>query len=137
MQFPKDDVIWPTINDVAAPFYEGMRNKKVMIQQCESCQTCLPPAQVRCDACGSDALKWVESPGLGDIYSFVVFHRSFHPFFDDKLPYTVALVELDEGPRLQAIFTGHDCVVGMKVQPAFMDVVGKHTLLAYQPAEND
>jgi uncharacterized OB-fold protein len=136
MQFPKDDVIWPTINDVAAPFYEAMQNKKVMIQECESCQTCLPPAQVRCDECGSDTLKWVESPGIGEIYSFVVFHRSFHPFFDDKLPYTVALVELDEGPRLQALFTGHDCVVGMKVQPTFMDVAGKHTLLAYQSTEN-
>ncbi len=137
MKFAQADVIWPDIEEVARPFYEGMQQKKVMIQQCSACSTHLPPAQIVCDHCGSDKLDWLEANGAGEIYSYVVYHRSFHPFFDDKLPYTVALVELGEGPRLQALFYGDDCVVGMKVQPLFTDVAGKHTLLAYQPAEKD
>jgi uncharacterized OB-fold protein len=32
--------------------------------------------------------------------SWVVYHRSYHPAFADRLPYNVAIVELDEGPRL-------------------------------------
>jgi uncharacterized OB-fold protein len=34
------------------------------------------------------------------VHSFVVFHRVYHPAFAGEVPYVVALVELDEGPRL-------------------------------------
>jgi len=100
MEYPKEDIIWPTVVDIAKPYYEGMQQHKLLIQRCLSCQTNLPPAQKVCDECGSTELEWFEAKGTGVIYSYVVFHRSFHPYYDDKIPYTVALVELTEGPRV-------------------------------------
>jgi len=38
--------------------------------------------------------------GQGTIWSFAVYHRAYDDAFADALPYVVALVELDEGPRL-------------------------------------
>ncbi|BCP14211.1 hypothetical protein MINTM021_11200 [Mycobacterium paraintracellulare] len=43
-------------------------------------------------------MEWTAVGGNGRIYSYVVFHRSFHPSF--PVPYNVCTVELDEGPRL-------------------------------------
>jgi len=49
---------------------------------------------------------WQETSGRGRIYSFVVYHRVYHPAFEQDVPYTVAIVELDEGPRLLANIVG-------------------------------
>jgi uncharacterized OB-fold protein len=34
------------------------------------------------------------------VVSWVIFHTAFHEAFEKRLPYNVAVVELDEGPRL-------------------------------------
>ena len=75
--------------------------------------------------------------GAGEVYSFVVYHRSFHPSFDNKLPYTVALVELSEGPRLQVLFLANEgeCKVGLPVKPIFTKISDQHTLLCYEKME--
>jgi uncharacterized OB-fold protein len=38
--------------------------------------------------------------GRGKVYSFTVYYRVYHPGFKDKVPYVVAVIELDEGPRI-------------------------------------
>ena len=45
-------------------------------------------------------LDWQPRRGLGTVWSCCVYHRAFDPAFSDALPYNVALVELDSGPRL-------------------------------------
>ena len=40
------------------------------------------------------------SSGRGRVYSFVVYHKAFHPSFADEVPYVVAIIALDEGPHL-------------------------------------
>ena len=54
----------------------------------------------------SSDFAWIESAGEGRIYSFVVFHRVYHPAFEQDVPYTVAIVELDEGVRVLANIVG-------------------------------
>ncbi len=44
--------------------------------------------------------------GLGKVFSFVTYHRVYHPAFAQEVPYVVALVELDEGPRLLTNIVG-------------------------------
>jgi len=135
MEYPKEGVIWPVVVDVAKPFYEAMQQHKLLIQQCQSCETYQPPAQVICDHCGSNKLIWCEANGKGVIYSFVIFHRSFHPYYDDKIPYTVALVELDEGPRVMGHIeakAGQDYQVGSVVTANFKTINKKNELLYFQ-----
>lgn len=50
--------------------------------------------------CGSDAWEWRLTSGRGRLWSWTVTHRPFDPAFASHLPYVIAVVELQEGPRV-------------------------------------
>ena len=53
-------------------------------------------------------LQWKASAGHGTVYSFSVVRQSYHPFFRTQVPYAVAYVDLDEGPRFLTNVVGVD-----------------------------
>jgi len=68
--------------------------------------------------CWSDQLEWMESHGRGSILSFSVVHRAPTPAFAATTPYVIALIDLDEGPRMFANIVGdnsHDVAIGDRV----------------------
>jgi hypothetical protein len=82
------------------PFWTAAKENRLVIPRCRTCDnTWFPPTHV-CPSCGADNYAWVEASGRGKVFSFVVIHRIYHPGFADKVPYVVAVIELDEGPRL-------------------------------------
>jgi len=90
----------------SAPFWEGAKRHKLLLPRCHACgRFWFPPSQ-RCMHCLSANFAWQEAAGQGRIYSFVVYHRVYHPAFEQDVPYAVAIVELDEGPRLLANIVG-------------------------------
>jgi uncharacterized protein len=95
-----------------------------MLPRCNSCgQFWFPPSQ-RCRHCLSTDFAWCETSGRGRIYSFVVYHRVYHPAFADDVPYVVAIIALDEGPRLLSniVGTAWDQVrCDMRVRAVFED----------------
>ena len=87
-------------------FWEGAKAKRLMLPRCNACgRFWFPPSQ-RCRHCLSADFEWQQSAGAGRIYSFVVYHRVYHPAFENDVPYVVAIVELDEGPRLLSNIVG-------------------------------
>lgn len=88
------------------PFWEGAKRQTLMLPFCRSCQRFWFPPSNRCRRCLSDSFEWRETSGKGRVYSFVVFHRVYHPAFEADIPYVVAVVELDEGPRLLSNIVG-------------------------------
>jgi uncharacterized OB-fold protein len=50
--------------------------------------------------CGSNTLRWVEASGHGVIYSFTIIHQNKSPEFVHDTSYNVAIVQLEEGPRM-------------------------------------
>jgi uncharacterized OB-fold protein len=58
----------------------------------------------RC-GCGSQALEAVELSGKGRVYTCTTLHAAAEPFEND-LPFQIAIVELDEGPRLTVRIEG-------------------------------
>jgi uncharacterized protein len=46
--------------------------------------------------------EWAESTGRARLASWVTYHIAYHPYWEDKLPYQVAIVELEEWPRMIA-----------------------------------
>jgi uncharacterized OB-fold protein len=82
------------------PFWEAARAHRLLLPLCNHCgRFWFPPTQ-RCAHCLSADFVWRQARGTGHIYSFVVYHRVYHPGFEGAVPYVVAIVELDEGPRL-------------------------------------
>jgi len=119
------------------PFWEGAKAKKLMLPQCRICgQFWFPPSQ-RCRYCLSAEFDWREAAGLGRIYSFVVYHRVYHPAFENEAPYVVAIIALDEGPRLLSniVGTAWDQVrCDMRVQVVFEDAESGATLPKFAAA---
>jgi uncharacterized OB-fold protein len=76
-------------------------------------------------------LSWTSATGLGTVYSFTVAHHAPNPELSASVPYVVALIELDEGPRLVSNVVGVDpdlVAINQRVMVRF-DRVGPDTVL--------
>jgi hypothetical protein len=86
----------------------------------------------------ADDLEWREVSGQGTLYTFTVADRPTAPPWSDALPQLLAIVELDEGPRLSTEMVDVDpakLTVGMRVQAVFCDYPEEDTtLLRFAPA---
>ena len=87
----------------SARYWQAAREHRLELPRCNACgKFWFPPSQ-SCPHCLAADFAWMPVSGVGKIYSFVVFHRVYHPAFAQDVPYVVALVELAEGPRQPAI----------------------------------
>ena len=86
-------------------FYKFVREGKLMAAKCDKCGTLLLPPRPMCTKCFSTDFKWVKLKGKGKLLSYTVIHIS--PVqFQSMAPYTVGIVELEEGPRLPGMIRG-------------------------------
>ena len=84
----------------SVPYWQAAREHRLALPRCEACEAFWFPPSRSCPHCLSPDFKFENVSGRGKIYSFVTFHRVYHPAFEAEVPYVVALVELEEGPRL-------------------------------------
>jgi uncharacterized OB-fold protein len=112
-------------------FWQAAREHRLLLRCCNACgKFWFPPSSI-CPHCLSDNIGWQDAKGCGHVYSFVVFHRMYHPAFAKEVPYVVAVIELDEGPRLVSNVVGIDpgsVRCGMRVQVTYDDVSPDVTL---------
>ena len=128
---------WNRDWDLFAPFWEGTRQNRILVQQCtETKKKVWPPRFVSPYAPGA-ALDWVEIEGKGEIYTFNVVYRGFFPYYKDKVPYALVVVDLGDGVRLLGNTTGMDpttVTCGMSMEAVFEKVDEQTTLIHWQPA---
>lgn len=89
----------PEPNELNRPFWDALDQGHLVFQRCE-CGHAWLPARRLCPQCLQERWVWEEASGNGRLESWVVYHVCYHEAFRSRLPYNVALVELDEGPRL-------------------------------------
>jgi uncharacterized OB-fold protein len=123
----------PRLSPDNRPFWEACRDRELRLPVCQDCgKPHLPPGPV-CPFCWSQALDWRLASGRGTIASWVVVHRNWFPAFAQKVPYNVALVELEEGPRLTSTLIDEGPIaLGQSVQVAFEDVSEQVTLPVFR-----
>jgi uncharacterized OB-fold protein len=90
----------PVVTEESRPFWEGCRQGKLVLQYCEQCQRYQFYPRLYCMQCGSKALRWVETSGRGVVYSYTIIRQNKSPEFMNDTPYNVAIVQLEEGPRM-------------------------------------
>ena len=90
----------PERDALNTPYWDSLAKGKLSYQRCAACSHAWLPARSECPACLADQWKWETAAGGAKLISWVVYHTAFHPAFANRLPYNVAVVELDEGPRL-------------------------------------
>jgi hypothetical protein len=106
----------PEPDDASRPFYEGGMQGRLMLMRCSECRTWRLPSRAHCDVCLSPQYSWEPASGRGTVRTFAVMHQRYHPGFE--YPYNLAVVELDEGPRIPTNIVGianDDVRVGMPV----------------------
>jgi hypothetical protein len=98
----------------------------LVIQRCTACGELRWPPLAGCPECRSRDTTWDEVAPSGTIWSFVVYHRAFAAELKNEIPYTVVMVELDDGPYLVGRFvnTGRAAAVGDRVAAEFMEIDG-------------
>lgn len=90
----------PTVTKLTAPYWEGAQQGELRLQHCRDCrQPWFPPAEA-CPACLSSRYDWRAVSGRGSLWSWIDMWQQYFRGFEDERPYLVALVELEEGPRL-------------------------------------
>ena len=90
----------PRPTPLSAGFWEAAARRELVLQRCGACGAWRHYPQPMCSACHSFDWSWERASGRGEVYSFVVAHRAFHPFWADKVPYVSATIELEEGVRM-------------------------------------
>lgn len=98
----------PDMSELGRPFWDALQHGKLTFQRCGGCGHAWLPARTECPKCLGDA--WQREPAGGDatLVSWVVYHQAYHPTFARRLPYTVAVVQLAEGPRMISNIVGAD-----------------------------
>jgi uncharacterized OB-fold protein len=126
----------PVVSDETRPFWEATKRGELLLQHCRECGAYRHPASVLCPECSSTAFDWKAVSGQGKVYSFVIFHRAYHPAFADDVPYAVACIELKEGPRLISNIVNigpEDVRCDMPVEVVFEQVTSDITLPKFRP----
>ncbi len=90
----------PEINAANAAYWDGLSRGELRYQSCRHCGHRWLPARSICPGCLKEETEWRTASGRGTLKSWVVYHVAYHPSFERRVPYNVALVELEEGPRL-------------------------------------
>lgn len=123
----------PRPTPLTQPFWDATRDGRLMIQRCTTCATFVWTPQMACRECLTETLEWTEVSGRGKVYTYVVLHQAAIAAF--TAPYTIAVIELEEGPR---IFTDlvevapADVAIDMPVEVAF-EQVGPVGLYHFRP----
>jgi uncharacterized OB-fold protein len=87
------------LDRIQGEYTAALLEGRLRLQRCICGELRLPP-RAACAKCLATSWTWHDAAGGGRLHSWVVYHVAFHPDFRERLPYNVALVELDEGPRL-------------------------------------
>ena len=94
------------VEELNKQYWQFCNQERLCFQHCADCGNWQHIPRYLCVKCGSDKLEWAESSGRGKVYSWTVTRVPLHPAFATQVPYAVLLVELEEGVRMIAGFTG-------------------------------
>ncbi|MDT8271655.1 MAG: Zn-ribbon domain-containing OB-fold protein [Desulfomonilia bacterium] len=126
----------PKVNADTERFWEGSRTHELRFQRCGSCGHVRFPPSVLCPQCHARDMTWITAAGTGKIYTYAIYHVAYYPGFLGEIPYVVAVVELDEGPRMLTNIVGcppSDVYCEMPVQVSWEDVTPEISLPKFTP----
>jgi len=131
----------PIPDAASAAFFDGALHGRLMLLRCERCATFMSPTaylrtprRPRCVACFSAELSWAPASGRATLYSFAVMHQQYDEAFET--PYTIAVVETEEGVRFTSQVVGCDddrLSIGMPLEVTFERVSADVAVPKFRP----
>lgn len=128
----------PAVDPESAPFWDGTVEGVLRLQRCRDCGAAQHFPRWSCIRCHSTGLDPFDASGLGTVYSKTVIRQHHMEPYRSWLPYVVALVDLDEGPRMMSNIVGCDpqqVQVGMRVRVLFDPVSPQAAVPLFEPVQ--
>ena len=130
----------PVSDELSAPFWEAVRDKRLEVQRCGDCRRySYPPTRI-CAACSSGNLAYEQVSGRGTVFSYSeTVSGARHPYFASITPYLVGLVSLEEqeGLMMCSNFPGAtlaELSVGARVEVEFQEITPDATIPQFRLA---
>jgi len=135
----------PTPKD--QPYWNGAKEGKLVIQRCQGCKSYNHPPVNVCNYCGDrDAeLEFEQMSGLGTLYTYYICYDTSVTGFEEKVPYAVILVELEEQADLLLMSNilnyeydpfGERLTMGMPLEVVFDKVNDDIYMPQFQPRKS-
>jgi uncharacterized protein len=118
-------------------FWDGCAAGELRLQRCQQCAAFYFPPRPFCPTCLSSEVEWRKASGRGTLHTYLINHRPARGF-EDEAPYALAVVQLEEGPRLMSNIVGvantaENLVLDMDLQVTF-ESRGEVMLRVFEPA---
>jgi uncharacterized OB-fold protein len=88
----------PVATDLDRPYWEGAKQRQLVLQRCGGCGLYSAQPRVVCPRCHGDAFEWSRVSGKGRIHSYAIVWQTTAPGFQDEIPYVVCYAQIDEEP---------------------------------------
>jgi len=124
----------PAIDAGTRPFWDATRAHRLSIPRCRPCGRHHFYPRELCPHCHSQDLEWVDVSGRGEVYSYTIVRKPAGPMFAADVPYVVAMIALDEGPRMLTNIVTDDVEavrIGDRVRVSLDDVTPEVTLAKF------
>jgi uncharacterized OB-fold protein len=128
----------PLIDPETAFFWAATKQHRLEFLYCADCDRYVHHPQPLCPGCLGSTLAPRAVSGRGTVYTFTVAEQAFHPFWADRLPYVLGVIELAEKPGLRFLSQLVDVdpdtdLVGLPVEVVWEDVDDEVTLPFFRP----
>ncbi|MBR1146186.1 Zn-ribbon domain-containing OB-fold protein [Bradyrhizobium sp. AUGA SZCCT0431] len=129
----------PSPTPETSHFWEGTRIGLLRLQKCDDCSHVYFPPRPVCRKCGCSNVSIVEACGKAILASYVISHLPVPGF---ESPYVVAIVELEEGPRMLTNLIGVDASptsmeLGMDLEVVYSRLNDTIALPLFKPSGNN
>ncbi len=128
----------PRLDPLTRPYWSAARAGRLLVQRCTTCGHTQHYPRARCRRCLGEPV-WEQSSGTGRVHTFTVVRQNHAAPFDRLQPYVVAMVDLDDGPRLLSNLTDvapDDVAIGLPVEVWFLVVDDDVALPMFRPASS-
>jgi uncharacterized OB-fold protein len=126
----------PRTDAVSAPYWRAAAEGRLVYQECPACGHRQLYPRAMCAACAATP-EWRDAGGRGVVHTYTVIRQNWAKPFREQVPYVVAMIELDEGPRVMSNIVGcePDAVhIGMRVELETVRIDDEIGLPFWRPA---
>jgi len=128
----------PRRTPTSAAYFEAAREGRFSLQKCPRDGFFFYP-RAACPVCLGEDWSWQAASGRGTIYSYTIERVGLDPAQRSRVPFVVAIVELEEGPRMTSNIIGcspEDVSIGQSVEVTFEDL-GQETLVQFKLSDSE
>ena len=119
-------------------FWDKCKEHELWLQRCQTCQHVFFYPRMHCPECLSDNVPGFRASGKGTLWTYMINHRPV-PGFEDDAPYAIAVVQLEEGPRMMSNIVGientpENLILDMALEVVFEDATEEISIPKFRPA---